>query len=101
VLNEKTYDPHCIHSEDWGHIKTKVAVICKERIADKKESHEFETFIVAQLKDQRNSIKNDFEKAEVAAKETFVTKDEAKSMIRVFYFFIAAVISYLMRDLVP
>jgi len=92
-------DERCIHEQDWGEVKTKVRVMCADHVAHQREFQEFEKTITAQLKDLRNSNKVDFEKAERAAKETFVTKDEAESMIRVFYFFIAAIISYLMKEL--
>jgi len=88
-----------MHEQDWGEVKTKVRVMCADHAAHQREFQEFEKTITAQLKDLRNSNKVDFEKAEQAAKENFVTKDEAKSMIRVFYIFVTAILSYLVREL--
>jgi len=92
-------DEHCIHEQDWGEVKTKVRVMCADHVAHQQEFQEFEKSMIVQLKDQRDSNKRDFEKAEQAAKETFLTKDEAKSMTRVFYIFVTAILSYLVREL--
>ncbi len=55
----------CLKESDWGSIKTKVEVVCKEQASQKHD-----------IRELWDSLKRDFEKSDLAANKKFVSKTE-------------------------
>jgi hypothetical protein len=79
----------CHHEKDWGEVNAKVKGICEEQSDQKDE-----------MRDLRNSVKHDFQKAEDAADSKFVTKDTFDSVKKLVYGIIALIIAEIIRHVI-
>jgi hypothetical protein len=87
----------CHHEQDWGQIKAKVNGACTELVSQHNDIKSIEKDLIFQFKDLRNSNKIDFQKAEEAAKETFVTKDEFDPIKKLVYATALLVVGEIVR----
>ena len=83
---------HCYHEQDWGQIKAKVNGVCSALVSQRNDIKGIEADLTFQLKDLRTSNKIDFQKAEEAAKNSFVTKAEFLASNRAVYLAVTLII---------